>query len=299
MSSKVQDRHVFKLQLDIDGLPLFKSSSVQFWPNLGMLQCVKRPVLIALFCGVSKPTSLPEYLRALVNELKQLKDGFLIGAKTFFVKVSSVVRDAPARSYIKAIKSHTGYSGYDKCIQSGLYMNHPLLHDLLVKQEIIIEQQQQQQNIIRMVQDLHAAMHIMTKGSTTMERHHSYFPLCNIEELMALEGDLKSLPGLKKELVTSLGLAGGATMKDTVRGILKRAMRNDLALKVTWSGVNGKLAFERLHLKAVVVATDNEIAKAIKKWFYWAGDRDGGRRKHQYLARTKPGPSQNPARFCL
>ncbi|XP_049446935.1 uncharacterized protein LOC125897577 [Epinephelus fuscoguttatus] len=151
-----------------------------------------------------------------------------------------------------------------------------LLHDLLVKQEIIIEQQQ---NIIRMVQDLHAAMHSMTNGSTTMERHYSYFPLCNIEQLMALEGDLQSLPGLKKELVTSLGLAGGATMKDTVWGILKRAMRNDLALKVTWSGVNGKRAFERLHLKAVVVeavrrnpacssATDNEIAKAIKKWFY-------------------------------
>lgn len=141
--------------------------------------------------------------------------------------------------------------------------------------------------------------------------------------------------------VTSLGLAGGATMKDAVRGILKRAMRNDLALKVTWSGVNGKLAFERLHLKAVVVgkfnnciiafneafrgysrfsksvcfvsvymlllleavrrnpacssATDNEIAKAIKKWLYWAGDRDGGRRKRQDLARTKPAPSQNPA----
>ena len=85
---------------------------------------VKGPVLIALFCGVSKPTSLPEYLGALVNELKQLKDGFLIGAKTFFVKVSSVICDAPARSYIKAVKSHTGYSGCDKCIQPGLYLNH-------------------------------------------------------------------------------------------------------------------------------------------------------------------------------
>ncbi|XP_030294398.1 uncharacterized protein LOC115594438 [Sparus aurata] len=175
-----------------------------------------------------------------------------------------------------------------------------LLHDLLVKQEIIIEQQQ---NIIRMVQDLHTAMHRTTNGSTNMERHNSYFPLCNIEQLMALERDLQSLPGLKKELVTSLGLVGGATVKETVWGILKRAMINDLALKVTWCGVKGKLAFERLQLKAVVVdavrrnpacssATDSEISKAIQKWFYWAGDRDGGRRKRQD-ARTKPGP--NPA----
>lgn len=42
------------------------------------------------------------------------------------MKVSSVVCDAPARSYIKAIKSHTGYSGCDKCIQSGLYINHSM-----------------------------------------------------------------------------------------------------------------------------------------------------------------------------
>lgn len=76
-----------------------------------------------------------------------------------------------------------------------------MLHDLLVKQEIIIEQQQ---NIIRMVQDLHTAMHRTTNGSTNMERHNSYFPLCNIEQLMALERDLQSLPGLKKELVNCL-----------------------------------------------------------------------------------------------
>ena len=125
LSCKVQDRHLFKLQLNIDGLPLFKSSSVQFWPILGMLQdFMKRPVLIALFCGGSKPTSLSEYLRAFVNELNMLKDGFLIGQNTFFVKVSSVICDAPARAYVKAVKGHTGYSGCDKCTQSGVYSNH-------------------------------------------------------------------------------------------------------------------------------------------------------------------------------
>ncbi|XP_076842100.1 uncharacterized protein LOC143486137 isoform X2 [Brachyhypopomus gauderio] len=32
--------------------------------------------------------------------------------------------DAPARAFIKGIKSHTGYAGCDKCVQSGVYMNH-------------------------------------------------------------------------------------------------------------------------------------------------------------------------------
>ncbi|KAL7391052.1 hypothetical protein ABVT39_003521 [Epinephelus coioides] len=177
-----------------------------------------------------------------------------------------------------------------------------LLHDLLVKQEIIIEQLQ---NIIRMVQDLHAAMHSMTNGSTTMERHHSYFPLCNTEQLMALEGDLQSLPGLKK----GIGLAGGATMKDTVRGILKRAMRNDLALKVTWSGVNGKLAFERLHLKAVVVEETPpalqplimRLQKQLKSGFTGLGIETvgGAPGLSQDQARTQPAPSQHPARSAL
>lgn len=125
LSCKVQDRHWFKLQLNIDGLPLFKSSSVQFWPILGMLKdFMKRPVLIALFCGQSKPTSLSEYLGSLINELKILKGGFPIGQKTFFMKVSSVICDAPARAYVKAIKGHTGYSGCDKCTQPGIYSNH-------------------------------------------------------------------------------------------------------------------------------------------------------------------------------
>lgn len=85
---------------------------------------MKRPVLIALFCGESKPTSLSDYLGALVNEFKVLKDGFLIGQKTIFVQISSVICDAPARAFVKAVKSHTGYSGCDKCTQSGVSSNH-------------------------------------------------------------------------------------------------------------------------------------------------------------------------------
>lgn len=124
-SSKVPDKHVLKLQLNIDGLPLFDSSSVQFWPILGILQnCTTRPVLIALFCGDSKPKSSTEYLGAPVSELKGLCEGFVIGAKTFCLNVSSVICDAPARAYVKAIKSHTGYAGCDKCVQPGVYLQH-------------------------------------------------------------------------------------------------------------------------------------------------------------------------------
>lgn len=121
MWSTVPDGHAFKLQLNFDGLPLYKSTSTQFWPILGMLQGYsKKPLLIGLFCGTSKPNSLAEYLCDLVQELKMLKSGFLFKQKTFFVNVVSVVCDTPARAFIRGVKSHTGYHGCDKCHQRGV-----------------------------------------------------------------------------------------------------------------------------------------------------------------------------------
>lgn len=119
--SVLPDRHTFRLQLNFDGLPLFKSTGTQFWPILGMLQGYsKNPVVIGLFCGNSKPNSLSEYLQRLVNELKMLRSGFVCRGKTFFLNISSVVCDTPVRAFIRAVKSHTAYHGCDKCHQSGV-----------------------------------------------------------------------------------------------------------------------------------------------------------------------------------
>lgn len=119
------DGHIFNMQLNFDGLPLFKSSSVQLWPILGMFKGLsKKPVVIGVFCGTSKPNILSDYLRHLVSELQRLSKGFMFCGKTYFVKVTSVICDAPARAFIKGIKSHTGYYGCDKCQQKGSYVKH-------------------------------------------------------------------------------------------------------------------------------------------------------------------------------
>ena len=82
---------------------------LQFWPILGLIKgVVKKPVVIALFCGNSKPSCLVEYLKDLVSELQGLSKGFIIKGKECFLKVTSVICDAPARAYIKGTKSHTG-----------------------------------------------------------------------------------------------------------------------------------------------------------------------------------------------
>ncbi|XP_016092861.1 uncharacterized protein [Sinocyclocheilus grahami] len=53
----LQNMSNLKLQVSIDGLPLYKSSATQFWPILGTVQNLvqEEPVTIGLFCGDSKP----------------------------------------------------------------------------------------------------------------------------------------------------------------------------------------------------------------------------------------------------
>lgn len=59
-----------ELQANVDGLPVFKSSSTQFWPILGVIKNLPQhqPFVIGLFCGTRKP-SLIEYLEDFVGEL--------------------------------------------------------------------------------------------------------------------------------------------------------------------------------------------------------------------------------------
>ncbi len=63
------DLHTLKLQFNIDGLPLFRSSKVQFWPILALVNCdySKSPFIVGLFCGISKPKSVFEYLKGGYN----------------------------------------------------------------------------------------------------------------------------------------------------------------------------------------------------------------------------------------
>ncbi|XP_076591429.1 uncharacterized protein LOC143323464 [Chaetodon auriga] len=140
-----------------------------------------------------------------------------------------------------------------------------------------------------MIQDMQRPTNGVTWIPTT---DLTIFPLNDKSALYALEKDLASQPDLRKKLVITLGLAGGATVKETVWAILKKAIKNDLAKTISWRGLNGKVPFEKLHLRAVVTdavrrnpmcaeATDLCIADAIKRWFYWAGDREGGRKNRQ------------------
>jgi len=114
---------VVQYQINIDGLPLFRSSSLQLWPILGMVVGTGTPFLIGAFCGSSKPPNIEQFLQPFITEALELNDnGFILQGVRFRAVVTCFICDAPARALIKGTKLHCGYHGCDRCAQKGEYI---------------------------------------------------------------------------------------------------------------------------------------------------------------------------------
>lgn len=114
-----------ELQINIDGLPLYRSTNSQFWPILGLVSnCnLRQPFVIGLFYGEQKPSDVDIFLHDFVNELKTLQNtGLMYSNKTYTITLTAVICDAPARAFVKRVKGHAGYFGCDKCEQEGEYI---------------------------------------------------------------------------------------------------------------------------------------------------------------------------------
>lgn len=121
--------HVDKilLQINIDGLPLFKSSSLELYPIL--VRCIdlvdSSPFTVALYCGTGKPDPLDIFLFDFIQETAKLKqDGILYAEKCYSVDIQLFVCDAPARAYLRQTIGHTGKEACEKCTILGTYHNH-------------------------------------------------------------------------------------------------------------------------------------------------------------------------------
>ena len=100
-----------KLQFNIDGMPLFKSSGVCIWPILcTVLESSSRePFVVGVFCGVSKQPSMQAFLNDFVDECRDVvATGIVIGDHLLSVELNSFVCDAPARAMIKITSRRIG-----------------------------------------------------------------------------------------------------------------------------------------------------------------------------------------------
>lgn len=123
-----EDIHV-ALNVNVDGIPLFKSSQRCFWPILASIHgsylmkinvncqmnwtcsCSMlgmphiQPMVIAIWNGTSKPNDVNEYLRKFVDELNEILEfGVTINNKHIDVYLRCFICDTPARSFLKGLK---------------------------------------------------------------------------------------------------------------------------------------------------------------------------------------------------
>lgn len=123
------------LPFNVDGLPLFKTRGIEFWPTLGRVHFgsnLYEPFVISAFCGVGKPALLKRYFSKFIEEFNEfLKNGIVTDKVLFSVKVMCFVCDRPARSFVKNIVNHNGFYSCESCVQKGISVEKRMVFPLV------------------------------------------------------------------------------------------------------------------------------------------------------------------------
>lgn len=110
------------LNVNIDGLPIYKSSKGVYWPILGKFTELKtlKPFVIGIYFHESvKPKDLHSYLEDFVTEMK-----FFTVNRFCEIKIypGLFIMDAPAMAFVKQTIGHNGRKGCGKCEVTGKYL---------------------------------------------------------------------------------------------------------------------------------------------------------------------------------
>lgn len=115
-----------QIGVNIDGLPISKSSSSQLYPILGVISCSilgKSVFLIGLYHGLEKPEDFNIFLLDFVEEAIDLTlNGIILFGKQHSFEISMFLFDAVAKSSVLFVKGHSGYSSCTKCDQEGEFI---------------------------------------------------------------------------------------------------------------------------------------------------------------------------------
>lgn len=125
---------ILPIDLSVDGLPLYRSSSVSLWPILLRIHGSKLILPVACFCGIGKP-NLQRYSHKLVAELKEIcQFGFRFQKNIIKLCRSSIkfICDAPAKAFLMNIKSHTAKLGCSYCRSLGSYFDRRVIFSSVV-----------------------------------------------------------------------------------------------------------------------------------------------------------------------
>lgn len=124
------------LAVNIDGVPLFKSTNESFWPILCTIKSVKLLEKLVFCVGLYKGSGKPEandLLKDFVNECIHLyQNGVIVNSQIHKFNISMIICDAPAKAYILYVKSHSAYFSCTKCSLEGDFCCNTLCFQDLV-----------------------------------------------------------------------------------------------------------------------------------------------------------------------
>lgn len=85
--------NVIYINVNIDGLPISKSSKNHIWPTLAQIVSVdSMPFLVGAHHGYGKPTTSNNFLQHFVREFKHLSTvGFTYENNVYYVKIRAII----------------------------------------------------------------------------------------------------------------------------------------------------------------------------------------------------------------
>jgi len=97
-----------ELLINVDGLPIAKSSNSCLWPILCSSTKQKKVFVIGSFHGFEKPNNSNEFLKKFVDEIIPLiNNGFNFNGKQISVNIHTLICDVPAKSFVLCTKGHS------------------------------------------------------------------------------------------------------------------------------------------------------------------------------------------------
>lgn len=123
ITSTKNNDNCIKITINIDGLPISRSSPQQFWPILGSIYSDKRVFTIGIYHGNAKPANTNDFLKDFVDEAKEMcENGLNNNDRNIECRIEALICDAPAKAFILSVKGHTGHFSCTKCITEGEYI---------------------------------------------------------------------------------------------------------------------------------------------------------------------------------
>ncbi|KYN16150.1 hypothetical protein ALC57_11605, partial [Trachymyrmex cornetzi] len=124
-TKKIININCLKIAINIDGLPLTKSSQQQFWPILGSIIPHDNVFMIGLYFGYKKPQDANNFLKDFIIEAIDIcQNGLNINGRQIACRIEALICDTPAKSFVLCVKGHSGYSSCTKCTTEGEYIEN-------------------------------------------------------------------------------------------------------------------------------------------------------------------------------